>query len=101
MSPRRCGDSIPVSELPNFMRAVGYYPTELEVEQLVSEVQYSNFASTGVLKDTVTLNEAVKLYVNHRPVLGVGKAVIHNAVQLLAAAVGCVICVMLVGCHSC
>ncbi len=31
MSPRRGGDTIPVSELSNFMRAIGYYPTELEV----------------------------------------------------------------------
>ncbi len=31
MSPRVCGDTMPLSELPNFMRAIGFYPSEHEV----------------------------------------------------------------------
>ncbi len=44
MSPRICGDRMPLSEVPNFMRAIGFYPTEYEVcgvgggmENVVSE----------------------------------------------------------------
>jgi len=86
MSPRYCGDSIALSSLPNWMRALGYYPTELEIDNLLSEVRYSGFGATGRVKEEVTLSEAVRLYVNHRPVLGTGKAAIANAVQIIAAA---------------
>ncbi len=55
---------------------------------MIAEVRFGIDASTGAAKDSVTLNEAIKLYINHRPVLGVGKRVIANAVGLIAAAIG-------------
>ncbi len=53
---------------------------------MIAEVRLSTDASAP--KDSVTLDEAIKLYINHRPVLGVGKRVISNAVALVAAAIG-------------
>lgn len=85
MSPRICGDRMPLSEVPNFMRAIGFYPTEYELQTLVDEVRYSNFTRTGVEVDSVSLDEAVRLYVNHRPVLGIGKAAIQDALGVIAA----------------
>jgi hypothetical protein len=51
----------------------------------VDEVRYSNFTRTGVEVDSVSLDEAVRLYVNHRPVLGIGKAAIQDALGVIAA----------------
>ncbi len=35
--------------------------------------------------DSVSLDEAVRLYVNHRPVLGIGKAAIQDALAVISA----------------
>lgn len=83
-SPRRAGGTVPLSELPNLMRALGFYPTEAEVENLVNEVKYSLFSSTGAAVAEITLDDLIRLYVNHRPVLGIGKAQITDAMRLLA-----------------
>ena len=40
---------------------------------MVNEVKYSEFTITGEVKETITLNEFIRLYVNHRPVVGVNK----------------------------
>ena len=131
MSPRVCGDRMPLSEVPNFMRAIGFYPTEYEVRRrhwvvgfllwlprgwsrfccsiwcvcvdvccvtfgvpmycqlqtLVDEVRFSDYTITGAEVDSVTLAEAVSLYVNHRPVLGIGKAAIQDALTVIASRV--------------
>jgi hypothetical protein len=84
--PRNVKLEVPLAEVPNLMRALGYYPTEADVENLVSEVRYADYTATGELKEMVTLDELVQLYVNHRPVLGVGKSQIEDALKILAEA---------------
>ena len=51
------------------MRAVGFYPSEEEVSNMVTEVKYSKFMETGMLEEEIALNDFIKLYINHRPVL--------------------------------
>jgi Ca2+-binding EF-hand superfamily protein len=38
---RKLDKQVPVNELPNLMRAMGYYPTEQEVKNIIDEVKYS------------------------------------------------------------
>lgn len=87
-SPRRNTGKVPLSELPNLMRALGFYPTEQEVENMIAEVKYSQFAVTGDTVETVSLDDLIRLYVNHRPVLGIGKAQIHDAMRILVDRAG-------------
>jgi len=87
-SPRRTTGRVPLAELPNLMRALGYYPTELEVENMCSEIRYAHFTETGETTEDLDLNDLIRLYVNHRPVLGIGKAQVAHALGLIASATG-------------
>lgn len=77
---------VPVEELPNLMRAMGYYPTEQEVKNIIDEVKYSAFTQEAVPISHVDLNRFITLFVNHRPVYGIGKNNIEEAFQALIGA---------------
>jgi Ca2+-binding EF-hand superfamily protein len=47
-----------LNEVPDFMRALGYFPTEYEIECIVHELHSSG-------KRKVVFEELVKLYINH------------------------------------
>ncbi|RLN27044.1 hypothetical protein BBJ28_00008214 [Nothophytophthora sp. Chile5] len=79
---------IPLREIPNVMRALGFYPSDEEIQHMVSEVRYSHFTETSRPIESIGLHDFVKLYVNHRPVFGVGKAQIERAFRVLALAAG-------------
>lgn len=64
---------VPIDQLPNLMRAMGYYPTEQEVKNMIDEVKNSVLAETGVPTTHVSLDKFITLFVNHRPVYGIGK----------------------------
>merc|ERR1740130_863400 len=71
--PRRITGRVPISELGNLMRALGYYPSEREIDELQHEARVAQQAAGGEHPDSVDFDSFVKLYVNHRPVFGVGK----------------------------
>ena len=71
--------TVPLSELPNLMRAMGYYPTEQEVSNMMDEVRFSNYSDQGEARESVTMKDFIKLFVNHRPVYGIGKNDIEQA----------------------
>lgn len=85
---RRLNGTVPLDELPNLMRAMGYYPTQQEVDNMKDEVKFSNFAETGQHVNAVNLDTFIRLFVNHRPVYGIGKNNIQEAFQALAAMEG-------------
>jgi WD40 repeat protein len=76
---------IPLREIPNVMRALGFYPTDEEIQHMVSEVRYSRFTETSRPVESIGLHDFIKLYVNHRPVFGVGKVQIERAFKILAS----------------
>lgn len=47
------------------------------------EVKFSNFAETGQHVNAVDLNTFIRLFVNHRPVYGIGKNNIQEAFSSL------------------
>lgn len=79
------GPTIPISQLPNVMRALGYFPSEREVEDLLNEVKYSRFVETNQYTEAVTFEALVRLFVNHRPVFGITKEAIDRAFRNLGA----------------
>jgi len=74
---------VPVDELPYLMRAMGYYPTEQEVKNIIDEVKYSQFTQMAVTTTHVSLDRFITLFVNHRPVYGIGKNNIEEAFSTL------------------
>ncbi|XP_026742733.1 cilia- and flagella-associated protein 251-like isoform X2 [Trichoplusia ni] len=65
---RRVKDYIPIDSLPDLMRALGFFPSEYEVENLIVEAKYKVFNRAPVSE--IEFEEFVKLYLNHRPAFG-------------------------------
>ena len=85
---RKLDGKVPVDELENLMRAMGYYPTKQEIKNMTDEVRYSSFTEEAIPCQHVTLDKFISLFVNHRPVYGIGKNNIEDAFQALLASSG-------------
>ena len=85
---RKLDGKVPVDELENLMRAMGYYPTKQEIKNMTDEVRYSSFTEEAIPCQHVTLDKFISLFVNHRPVYGIGKNNIEDAFQALLASTG-------------
>jgi len=85
---RTTENGVPLEEIPNLMRALGYYPSEKEIENMCSEVKYASFLEDGLTREEIRFDDFLALYVNHRPVFGVGKAQIQSAFEALAEKLG-------------
>ena len=80
---RKLDGTVPLDELPNLMRAMGYYPTEQEVQNMQDEVKFSIYADQGDPTTTVNMETFIRLFVNHRPVYGIGNNDIEDAFKAL------------------
>lgn len=85
---RKLDGTVPLDELPNLMRAMGYYPTEHEVKQMKDEVMFSEYSEDGIQTTSVDMDTFIRLFVNHRPVYGIGKNNIDEAFKSLVSESG-------------
>ena len=53
---------------------------------MVAEVRYSSFMKTGQLEEEIGLNDFIKLYINHRPVLPLNNAQVLSAFETVSRA---------------
>lgn len=84
MEQRELVNKITLEDIPAIMRAVGFYPSEEECQNMINEVQYKTFAITGQTIEDVTLEEFLRLYLNHRPVVPLEHMQINKAFETLA-----------------
>ncbi|XP_066872236.1 cilia- and flagella-associated protein 251 isoform X6 [Kogia breviceps] len=70
METRKVSEHICLSELPFVMRAIGFYPSEEEIEDMFNEIRFSEYVDTGKLIDKINLPDFFKVYLNHRPPFG-------------------------------
>ncbi|KAK3746263.1 hypothetical protein QZH41_016512, partial [Actinostola sp. cb2023] len=76
---RQVSTTVPLSQVPYITRALGFYPSEQEVEDMINEIKFSNYVETGKYVTHIDLGEFIKLYVNHRPAFGLSPADLHEA----------------------
>ena len=81
--PRKITGKVPMSELGNMMRSLGFYPSGREIDEMTSEAKAVAQAA-GRPADSFTFDEFLALYVNHRPIFGVSKEQIADAFAALA-----------------
>ncbi len=58
---------------------MGYYPTKQEITNMMNEVRFSTYTDRAEPNLYVELPTFIKLFVNHRPVYGIGKNNIDEA----------------------
>ena len=88
MEVRRLTGRIPLEEIPSLMRAIGFYPAEEEVANMINEVRYKNFMVTGVLTNDIDMDTFIKLYLNHRPLLPLSNEQIIEAFVTISKSIG-------------
>ncbi|KOX75404.1 WD repeat-containing protein 66 [Melipona quadrifasciata] len=84
IAPRVISDTVSTKEVPNLMRAVGYYPSNEEIEILMGEMSYRDYAETGHIIEEIKFEDFVKFYINHRPAFGISLHQIQEAFQTFA-----------------
>ncbi|KAJ7309793.1 hypothetical protein JRQ81_007861 [Phrynocephalus forsythii] len=83
MEPRKVSTHIPLEQIPFVMRAMGFYPSEDQIEDMLNEVKFSDYLETGTQVTHINLGDFIKLYVNHRPPFGLAAKEIENAFRVL------------------
>lgn len=83
--------AIPFSQLPNLLRALGYYPSELELGHLTYEVANLHGPKGAPLNEIdvdrimLDFSKFMRLYVNYRPVFGITRQDIEAAFLAIGA----------------
>ncbi|NWR75526.1 CF251 protein, partial [Centropus unirufus] len=83
LETRQVSTHIPLEEIPSVMRALGFYPSEKKIEEMINEVKFSKYADTGEQETKVEFGDFLKLYINHRPAFSLSIKSIQQAFQVL------------------
>ncbi|XP_028851731.1 cilia- and flagella-associated protein 251 [Denticeps clupeoides] len=68
--PTRVSTHISLSEVPFILRAMGVYPTQQEMEDILNELKFGHHAETGRCATELDLPELIRLLVNRRSMQG-------------------------------
>jgi Ca2+-binding EF-hand superfamily protein len=60
MEERKVEKTVHVNEIPNIIRALGYFPSEDEVENILNQVRFEDFVDKGEHKEKVAFDELIK-----------------------------------------
>ena len=82
--PRKITGTVPISQLGNMMRSLGFYPSQREVDEVMQEARLVAAAANRETTDSITFDEFLVMYVNHRPIFGVSKEQIADAFAALS-----------------
>jgi cilia- and flagella-associated protein 251 len=86
--PRQLTNSLPVEEVPNMFRALGFFCSQQQIDDLLYEMRMRTFELDGTMCTHVSFEDVIQLYVNHRPANQLCKgefddafSVLHNAME--------------------
>lgn len=81
---RRVSSKVPIEQIANIMRGMGFYPTEEHINDMLNEVKFMKFVETKESVKEITMEELVRLYLNHRPVEPLCEEDITEAMTILS-----------------
>ncbi|XP_055861223.1 cilia- and flagella-associated protein 251-like isoform X2 [Biomphalaria glabrata] len=84
LETRQISNRVPLTEVPYIMRAMGFYPSEQEIEDMLNEIKYDEYVNLGHYQEDIDLGGFIKLYVNHRPAFGLSAEKLLWAFETLA-----------------
>lgn len=83
---RKIEGTIPFSQVANLMRALGFYPSDKEINNMTYEIGTKYGKPGGRVDDIhIVFETFIRLYVNHRPVFGISKDNIEAAFRAIGA----------------
>lgn len=71
-------DFIPLTEVADFMRAIGFFPSEFEIKNMLNEVMRKT--DKNLENSKISFEDLVRLYLNHKPCFGYNIKDIVNSV---------------------
>lgn len=83
--------AIPFAQMPNLLRSLGYYPSEMEIGHMTYEVANmygppdEPLAEVDVDAIVLDFSQFMRLYINYRPVFGITRQDIEAAFRALGA----------------
>lgn len=83
METRQVLTKVPLEEVPSIVRALGFFPSEQEIEDMQNEVKFSQYVETGQCVTEIDLGGLIRLFVNHRPVFGLDPSRIKQSFEVL------------------
>eukprot|EP00036_Acanthoecidae_sp_10tr_P019368 CAMPEP_0206307364 /NCGR_PEP_ID=MMETSP0106_2-20121207/11289_1 /ASSEMBLY_ACC=CAM_ASM_000206 /TAXON_ID=81532 /ORGANISM="Acanthoeca-like sp., Strain 10tr" /LENGTH=1211 /DNA_ID=CAMNT_0053738337 /DNA_START=111 /DNA_END=3746 /DNA_ORIENTATION=- len=84
LGERQVSDRLALDQVPRVFRALGFYPSEQEILNVINEVKFSRYLDTKTHVTDVDIDTLVRLFVNHRPALGLSMDEIEHAFEVLA-----------------
>ena len=85
MAARTMRGAVPVEDVGDILRALGYYPSAAELADMRSELDAKAAEAGRDPPATVSFPEFLRLFVNYRPVFGVTKEHVAEAFDVLGA----------------
>lgn len=81
---RNLDGKVPLESISEMMKALGYYPTLKEIENMQNEIRYKDYSETGEFVNELNLDMFMKLYVNQRPFYSIHSSNIMSALRVLS-----------------
>ncbi|CAH1957592.1 unnamed protein product [Acanthoscelides obtectus] len=81
--PRKVSDTISVTQIPDLVRTCGFYPSEYELENMMTDIKYKYYEETQIINQEVSFIDFLKLFCNHKPVYGYSRHEIEEAFHIL------------------
>jgi hypothetical protein len=57
---RKISDRVSLDQVPFIMQAVGFYPSQREIEDMLNEVRFSGIEKNSGLVDSITFEDLIK-----------------------------------------
>ncbi|KAL7749060.1 hypothetical protein RI367_005464 [Sorochytrium milnesiophthora] len=84
MTERKLSNEVDIAQIPSILRAFGYYPTEEEIANIMNEIKISELVQVAPDTRTITFNDLLKIFINHRPLFPITYTELSHALQIAA-----------------